>query len=172
MRLCRFSKAWQQFMFPTSHSLNCRVRMARSDQGLDAFVLHKRGLWIRRLSFTVGGHMRGLPQFVHPHFLHVRLLQHKYPFVKCHLFKPEAQSCCQLMSAFCQVNLARQQNINCLQLAEFPPFSCSRGQSGARSVEQRRLAVATAPLPLVYTLHTLLTAFVRLLKLPAKVKHK
>lgn len=118
--------------------------------------------------------MRGLPQlkfFVRPHFLSVRLLEHKHLFVKCHLFKPEAQSCCQLMSAFCQVSLARQQNINCLQLAEFPPHSCSRSQSGARSVEQRRLALATAPLPLVYTLHTLLAAFVRLLKLHAKVKH-
>lgn len=74
------------------------------------------------------------------------------------------------MSAFCQVSLARQQSINCLQLAEFPPLSCSHGQSGARSVEQRRLAVATAPLALVYTLHTLLAAVVRLLKLHAKVK--
>lgn len=34
---------------------------------------------------------------------------------------------------FAQVSLARQQNINCLQLAEFPPLSCSRGQSGAGS---------------------------------------
>lgn len=75
------------------------------------------------------------------------------------------------MSGFCQVSLARQQNINCLQLAELPPLSCSRGQSGAESEEQSRLAVATAPLCLVYTLHTLLAAFVGLLKLRAKVRH-
>lgn len=118
--------------------------------------------------------MRGLPQFrfsVHPRFLSVRLLERKHPSSKCHLFKHEAQSCCQLMSAFCQVSLARQQSINCLQLAEFPPLSCSCGQSGARSVERRRLAVATAPLPLVYAPHTLFAAVVRLLKLHAKVKH-
>lgn len=138
-----------------------------------AFILKKSCYQIRGLSFSVRDQMRGLPQlrfFVHPRFLSVRLLEHKHPFAKCHLFKPEAQSCCQLMSAFCQVSLARQQSINCLQLAEFPPLSCSHGQSGARSVEQRRLAVATAPLALVYTLHTLLAAVVRLLKLHAKVK--
>lgn len=66
---------------------------------------------------------------------------------------------------FAQVSLARQQNINCLQLAEFPPLGCSRGQSGAGSAEQSRLAVATAPLRLVCTLHTLLAAFVRWLKI-------
>lgn len=60
------------------------------------------------------------------------------------------------MSALCQDSLARQQNINCFQLAEFPSFSCSCGQSEASLVERSTFTVATAPLHLIYTPHTVL----------------
>lgn len=113
--------------------------------------------------------MRGFPTvkvfFVQPQFLSIGSLQHKHPFVKYHLFKPEVRSCCQLMSAFRQVSSARQQSINCLQLAEFPtPRLQPRPISGLDRRNGEGFAVATAPLHLVYTLHTLLAAFVRLLK--------
>lgn len=39
------------------------------------------------------------------------------------------------MSAVCQDSLAWQQNINCLQLAEFPPLSRGLSQSDAGLVE-------------------------------------
>lgn len=50
------------------------------------------------------------------------------------------------MSALCLDSLARQQNINCFQLAEFPSLSRGSGQSEASLVEQSTLTVATAPL--------------------------
>lgn len=50
------------------------------------------------------------------------------------------------MSALCQDSLARQQNINCFQLAEFPSLSRGCGQSEAGLVEQSTFTVATAPL--------------------------
>lgn len=74
------------------------------------------------------------------------------------------------MSALCQDSLARQQNINCFQLAEFPSLSCSCGQSKASLAEKSMLTVATAPLYVIYTPHTVLSVFVRWLKLYVEVK--
>ncbi|KAI9526850.1 hypothetical protein NQZ68_035600 [Dissostichus eleginoides] len=50
------------------------------------------------------------------------------------------------MSALCQGSLARQQNINCFQLAELPSLSPCCGQSEASLVEQSTFTVATAPI--------------------------
>lgn len=58
------------------------------------------------------------------------------------------------MSAVCQDSLARQQNIDRFQLAEFPSLGCGCGQSEAGLMEQSALTVATAPLSHLHSSHS------------------
>lgn len=67
------------------------------------------------------------------------------------------------MSAMCQDSLAWQQNINCLQLAEFPPLSRGLGQSDAGLVETEHVhrgSRFTLPL-LTDSPHTVLSVYIR-----------
>lgn len=106
-------------------------------------------------------------------FEFVRILWRRDPFllVQCHLFLTRGAILLPINFRFLLRSAWPGNKTSIVSnWQNFLPFSCICGQSGAGSAEQSRLAVATAPLRLVCTLHTLLAAFVRLLKLHGKVK--